>query len=619
MPEDHLLVIGGLMAAVAPLIESQETALVAGLDELEAYDDIAAAGPLDRLMTSELMWLKLMRGEFARRVAEGEALRRRPVYRDPADDRAVVVLLDNGPEMLGRRRLVALAALLTLAASTLRRGDRFLWAATSHVGAPWQEGLTRRTLSRYVNQTGAEGLDAQSLERLLHDAPVDTGGDRAIVWTITPRHADFGDWQPQHRFEVEEQWPEAAPAGDGAAVAWHAEVTVTSGAGVRRAARFRFPDEQICADTLRAPFRAPSAIAHRDGVSNWAPDWFSQEADGGAVVLRDDSGIVFYRRYFAPLRFAFDAGDTLLGARWPGNGPCAIVLRQGDEIHAIRFGSDGHIFERASTSLAADHPLMAGAHAASAVPPLLRFGRKAAIAVGAPNGELYAVTPLHDALHSTLSVELVDQTKDLRLLARARSWLLCETERGGQRAFVLVNARTGKRMFLRRDPALDKFERIAACEVIGETGGALVDVDGAWRWIVPAWWPETADDLHPPVPAGAFVLRVDPLQHARNAVLAAHAEAHPMPERRWSALFWSNDRGLEEYAFAKGVWSHHPRSVPPVDGRVTAMALIGKDVLARVSNDDGGVSLLEFRLDSLAAPRVQAGPQWWERATCVDY
>ena len=57
-------------------------------DLSDSLDDVANSGSLERLLTSELMWLKLMRGEFARRVAEGEALRRRPIYRDPADDRA---------------------------------------------------------------------------------------------------------------------------------------------------------------------------------------------------------------------------------------------------------------------------------------------------------------------------------------------------------------------------------------------------------------------------------------------------------------------------------------------------------------------------------------------------
>ena len=619
MPEPHLRVIGWLMEALAPLIESEESALRSGFAEIDSFDDVAAAGPLDRLLTSELVWLKLMRGEFVRRIAEGEALRRRPLYRDPADDRAVIVLLDNGPFMIGRRRLVALAALLTLGAATLRRGDRFLWAATGHVGPSWQEGISRRSLSQFINQTGAEELSAGTLEALLGNAPVDTTGNNAILWSIAPKNSDFGGWVPSYRFEIDEFWPDLSNSDDETDHAYYAGVAVVSDRGVRRTARFAFPDEQSCADTLRTPFRARSEIGSIVGGTNWAPDWISREADDGASILRDGDGIVFYRRYFAPLRIDLANDDELLGARWPGNGPCAIALRQGAEIHAIRFSPDGHVFERGSTALAGDHPLLAEAHPSSAVPPLLRLGRKAAFTVGAPNGQLYAISFLSDAAHSALSVSLADQTKNLRLMARSRTWLLCDTERGGQRAFVLIHARNGRRVFLRRDEALVQCRHIAHCEMIGETGGALLHIDGGWRWISPAWWSESEETVQPQIAADAILLRVDPMQHARNAVLASHRDTHPMNARRWSALFWSLERGLEEWSFANGDWSWHRRQAPNLDGRVTAMVLIGKEVLARVIDDDDTVHLLQFRLGAATTPTVQSGPRWWGDAICVDY
>ncbi|MGI9423448.1 MAG: hypothetical protein ACR2PA_09660 [Hyphomicrobiaceae bacterium] len=619
MPEAHLLVIGQLIAAISPLIESHENALRSGLAELDAFDDIAAAGPLDRLMTSELMWLKLMRGEFARRVAEGEALRRRPVYRDRADDQAVVVLIDNGPLMLGRRRLIALAALLTLGASALRRGDRFLWAATGHVGPAWQEGLSRRALSRFINQTGADGLDATTVDTLMRTAPIEAADDRAIVWTIAPKHTVFGDWLPRYRFEVDELWP--APSSPGAAHerAYRADVAVISELGVRRSAGFAFPDEQSCADTLRAPFRAKNQFGAHSDSTNWAPAWISREADDGAAILRDANGIALYRRHFAPLRVDFDDDVTLLGARWPGNGPCALVLRQHDEVHAIRFNDTGHIFERGSTTLAADHPLVADDHGPAAMPPLLRLGRKAAFTIAAPNGQLFALSFLSDAVHSALSVALAEQTKDLRLLARSRTWLLCDTERGGQRAFILVHSRTGRRMFLRRDPALAQSRRFAHCEVIGETGGLLAHIDGEWRWIAPAWWNQAEQTTTPPVPGDAILLRVDPIEHTRNAVLTSHSSSQPVGQRRWNAWFWSPGHGLEEWSFAGGTWTQFQRPAPTIDGQVTAMVMIGKDVLARVVDDDDMARLLEFRLGSAAQPKTQDGPRWWENATCVNY
>ena len=185
MPETHVLVLGRLIASMLPLIESEENALRDGLAELDAFDDVAASGPLDRLMISELMWLKLLPREFSRRVAEAEALRRRPVYRDRADDRAVIVVIDNGPQMLGRRRLVALAALLALAALAHRRGDRFLWAATGHIGSAWQEGVSRRALSRFINQTNGSDIDDDDVGLLLEEVPRAPDDEASLVWLLT--------------------------------------------------------------------------------------------------------------------------------------------------------------------------------------------------------------------------------------------------------------------------------------------------------------------------------------------------------------------------------------------------------------------------------------------------
>ena len=616
MPEDHLLLVGHLMAAIAPLVDSQETALASGLDELDSFDDIAASGPLDRLMTSELMWLKLMRGEFARRVAEGEALRRRPVYRDPADDRAVVVLLDNGPRMLGRRRLVALAALLTLGAATLRRGDRFLWTATSLAGPAWQEGLTKRSLSRYINQTGGEDLDQRTLAALLNDAPVKAKDRNAIVWTIAPKHTDFGDWLPRYRLQVDELWPDPTPSGGHAATGYGADVSVISAHGVRRTARFAFPDEQMCADTLKAPFKNPAPQAAAG--SGWAPDWMFREADeGGAVIRHGNGGIVLQRRHLLPLRVDLDENHALLGARWPGNGPGALVLRQGDEIHAIRFDKDGRVFKRGSTTLAADHPLIAHAHAATAVPPLLRLARKSGFTVAAPNGRFYSVSILSEASHRTLSIALLDHARDLRMLARSRSWLLCELDQGDRRGIVLVDSRTGRRVHLRRDPALDKTRRISRCEVIGDTGGIIVRVDRRWRWIAPVWWPQAEETRQPQLPGDAFLLRVDPGQHAPSTLRTVHDKALAVSERRWSAMFWSKAHGLQEWTFKADGWRRHPLRSPAIDGRVTAMVTLGNDILARVAKENGSLDLLEFRPGTVT-PKVQSGPDWWESAKCVD-
>lgn len=612
MPEAHILLVGRLMAAVAPLVETADNALRDGIAELESLDDIAPAGPLERLLVSELVWLKLLPGEFARRIAEGEALRRRPVYRDRADDRAVLVVVDSGSQMLGRRRLLALAVLLTLGAAAHRRGDRFLWTSTAFMGdAPWQDGLSRRGLSRFINQTGAEGLGAKALDRLLQVAPVDPSDEAAVVWTIAPKNNDFGEFAPQYRFEIDEIWSRSKPADGAGALRYAAEMTVTSNRGSRTTARVAFPEEQICADVLRAPFRARPVAGDADHPTGWAPSWIAPEADGNAAYFRDDRGIAIYRRYAPRLRVNLVREDHLLGVRSPASGQGAVVWRQGSEIHVVRFDGDGAISRRGSTTLADDHPLIAQSHPDPAVPPLLRFGKKAAMVVGAPDGRMFDIAFLQTVDDGRIAVSAVQQTQDLRILARTRTWLLSEREKYDPDILVLANARDGRRITLRNVPSISRSNRVRQCAVIGETGGALVALKDGWHWLYPTSWSDF-DSRRPPVARNAFLLRIDPHQHERASKYAGNAN-----RRSWAAWFWSQAAGLEQYFFDGEAWSCHSRHAPPLPGRVVAMTLLGRNVFALSRGDGGGNQLVEFRFKGAAPAKVLSGPCWWEEATCV--
>jgi len=138
-----------------------------------------------------------------------------------------------------------------------------------------------------------------------------------------------------------------------------------------------------------------------------------------------------------------------------------------------------------------------------------------------------------------------------------------------------------------------------------------------WKWIAPAWWGQDQETTQPEITDTAFLLRVEPLQHARSTF--SGTSASPVSARRWSALFWSQENGLEEWSFASGSWSYYKRQSPGINGHVAAMVLIGKIVLARVVNEDGTACLLEFRLNSPKAPKVQTGRRYWEEARCVSY
>ena len=386
--------------------------------------------------------------------------------------------------------------------------------------------------------------------------------------------------------------------------------------GSRSTAHVTFPDEQICADVLRAPFRVKPKAGDADHLTGWAPSWIAPEADGNAGYFRDDQGIAIYRRYAPHLRVNLVREDHLLGVRSRVNGQGVVVWRRGDEIHVVRFDNDGAISNRGSTTLAGDHPLIAQSHPDPAVPPLLRCGRKAAMVVGTPDGRLFDIAFSQTVEEGPITVSAVQQTQDLRILARTRTWLLCDREKYEPDVFVLANARDGRRMTLRNAPNISQSNRIRLCAVIGETGGALVAVKDGWHWLCPTSWSDF-EPPRPPVARNAFLLRIDPHQHERMSKHAGAAISRNAQERSWIAWFWSQAAGLEQYFFDGEAWSCYSRDAPTLEGRVVAMTLLGRNAFALSRGDGGDSQLLEFRLKSAAPAKIHSGPCWWEEATCV--
>ena len=146
--------------------------------------------------------------------------------------------------------------------------------------------------------------------------------------------------------------------------------------------------------------------------------------------------------------------------------------------------------------------------------------------------------------------------------------------------------------------------------VAGETG---------WQWLAPTWWSEDLMPSAPPVPRDAFLLRLDPLQHARNAVVGSSPGDESFANRSWNAWFWSQDNGLEEWLYRSGSWQRLARPAPRFDGQVSAMVLIGKEVFARVQADNEEQQIVQFRLGAAPTSRIeQVGTLWEEEATCVE-
>lgn len=603
MPAAHLRVLGHLLETIGPLVETADQSVRDGRAELDSFDDLATVGPLDRLITSELLWLKLEPNEFVRRIAEREALRRRPEYRDRAEQRAVVVVVDAGVEMLGRLRLVALAGLLSIGAASHRRGARFIWTSTGLTGEPaWIDGLSRRGLSRFVRQTGLEGLEGSAVARLMAVAPDDVSG--SLVWSIGRKDATIVDIEPEFRLELSEQPPAEdlfAPTDCGTddstkQPSRQVEASVVASTGARRTATLLFPDEKTAADLLRAPFRANSSPRPSTEIQDWSATWLAIETDETALYLRHGQDVALVQHGAPALTARLPPDSQLLGARLRLFGPSTLVWRRDDEIFVARFLTNGEVFSRGAAQVSADHPLILAQEREGALPTLIRHSRRVGAIFAGPDGRMYSMKSL-TASDRAFGVERVEHHQHLRVLSRSKGWLLAVSEKSSGDALVLSHLRKGvQRVLHAAEPPIS----VRDCALVGDAGGALLATPKGWRWAPPHGLP-AGDDQHPPVSKNAILLQVNAPYHATRRQTTGSGQKSPT-ELGWDAWFWSREDGLRRYAYNGTAWSDYPGRSPELEGNVLAMKRVGRQVYA-LMDDDGSKSLFEFQFNSLAPAR----------------
>lgn len=291
MPDGNLRLLAALVSALSPLVDKAEAAGARPRGEIDSFSSIGTHGGIDRLLASEWLWRDLAPDEFLRRVAEREALTFEPVHRQAADARTVLVLLDAGPAMLGRPRLVAFAALLCLAASAKARGAGLLWSTNGLPVPVWREALTRADVALLLDRVSPTVLAAAEVDALL-EAPGLVPAKRQLppsLWLV-----GAGDLPevalPAGRIAVVER-----PRLDASGFTVAAHVDVIAASGRTASAGFDLPDEAESTALLRAPFRttkvraAPAEPKPRAEQSGWVQSAIAFSADAGhlAVALRD--------------------------------------------------------------------------------------------------------------------------------------------------------------------------------------------------------------------------------------------------------------------------------------------------------------------------------------------
>jgi hypothetical protein len=409
MPEANLRLIGDLMAQLNPLLRETFEIDVQSYGEFNGYDGMAMRGEMERLLPSQWLWRELAPVEFLRRFAEQELLFHRPSFESPTDERTHLVAIDCGPGMLGRPRLVALAALLCLNAIAREQSARLLWIAPHAEVNFWQPVLTQKDIRAFLLSANPLALRAGQLEELVQALPEGAGGSELLLWTIGAAPlAPADETIKTNQIVITERMtltPDGAPIAE-ARVDFHAH------AGRRKDAVLAFPKEEDCVAVLREPYRAAPSIRgpvtakpQAEGEANpfWAPREVVLLDDPRMAVLRVREGILGLRisadgQLDDPLLIRLESYDNLLGLHWGRDFLHLALTRKYNTFSSLRlkrlqFHGPAPIAleEIADLRLDENAPAVINKHPRNALPPLLKPGRRFRLLAVTAKGEQFVL------------------------------------------------------------------------------------------------------------------------------------------------------------------------------------------------------------------------------------
>jgi hypothetical protein len=119
--DDIAVGLGSLVHAL-DLAMSKEALWNSLQGEPNGFDGITTKGSIEQLSISEWLLGSELPDEFVRRFAMAELHYLKPAFEQPRPMGRMVVLVDSGPDQLGARRLVQLAAILVLSRRAESRG-----------------------------------------------------------------------------------------------------------------------------------------------------------------------------------------------------------------------------------------------------------------------------------------------------------------------------------------------------------------------------------------------------------------------------------------------------------------------------------------------------------------
>jgi len=447
MPPEHLRILGQLMADLSLLIDEPQWAVPQSRGEFDSYDGIANRGEMERLLASEWVWRDLDAEEFLRRFAESELFYHRVHHRAPTETKAIGVIIDSGPWMLGRPRLVALAALLCLGRLAHRDNLRLVWRSNSLLASKtWNEGFGLDAVKRYLTEVSSTNLAEADIEQQMADPPESAQAPTQMRWyVIGPRQYDL-DTERATQIAIVER-PTFDREGQ---FVVEADVSLRTTRGRRRDVTLSYPREEAAAALLREPFVEPkvkkaaskrSANEQADEQS-WALRHVAVLGGGTQALLKQPGGILVTdydgASFFLPVR----QHETLVGIRVDDTGlTTARLLAYADFSRLIveqypNFGTAKQLFE---LRLKNSEPLCQGEHRPHTLPLMARPGWKPIFWVYAPNGEAYEISRAGVRPYSMLKGTRVVKCMSDCVIVRRRNNLLSVRPMEGSQPLATFN------------------------------------------------------------------------------------------------------------------------------------------------------------------------------------
>lgn len=407
MPEAHLRLIGGLMGQLNPLLEESFDIEGQSYGEFNGYDGIEMRGEIERLMPSEWLWKDLIPEEFLRRFAEQELFYHKPSFESPTDERTHLVAIDCGPGMLGRPRLIALAALLCLGAIARRQGAKLLWAAPQADVAEWQMLGIRKNLQAFLLATNPLSLSGSQLDALLQHLPGRLHKADLVLWTISSKELiPVDDTVRSNQLVVSETM---AIDTDGRPFP-EASIRLRCYFERTKETTLTYPPEEDCVSLLREPFRlrrtkaASKPVAKGEANPSWAPQGILMLAEMNKMIVRVREGLLFLSLgpydggFHDPRLIPIEGFDNILGLRLANNRVTLALTRKYNGFSQlvlkrfpVHFGRGDTHQEISKIKLDQNDPLAVNKHPKSALPPLIKPGRKFRLLALTSKGEQYVI------------------------------------------------------------------------------------------------------------------------------------------------------------------------------------------------------------------------------------